>query len=106
MKENNKVLIVCFLLAYASVVLGQVKKINTMDLDGNYYNESGYCLQIKKDSFKLIVRETSPLTRSSEIWAEGTIRQIDESFIELNSRNSPWEKVQREIEVIQKKRNK
>lgn len=72
-------------------------------ITGNYFNESDYCLQIKKDSFKLVVQHTSPLMRSSEIWAEGVLKRINKDFIELNTINIPWEKVQKTIEVIQKR---
>lgn len=73
------------------------------DIVGNYYNQSGYCLEIKKDTFRLIVRETSPLMRSSEIWAEGVWKKVNKDFIELNSLDTPWERVHKTMEVIQKK---
>ncbi|MFV0536196.1 MAG: hypothetical protein ACK5M3_02365 [Dysgonomonas sp.] len=95
--------IILLIITSLSCILIQAQN---KDISGNYYNESGFCLQIKKDSFKLIVREASPVTRSSEVWAEGVISQINESLIELNTINTPWERVQKDIKIIQRRENK
>lgn len=86
--------VICFKLAVAQ------KK----DITGTYYNESGHCLQLRADSIKLLVRQTTPVTRPSDLRFEGKYKWVDKTFIELNSMNNPWEKVRKTIEIIQEKR--
>jgi len=69
---------------------------------GNYFSESGYCLQLKEDSFKLIVRQSTPLMRSSEVWAEGLFTRVNKSFLEFNSYETPAIKVARSMKITQR----
>jgi hypothetical protein len=87
--------IICFKIAIAQ----------KNDITGIYYNESGYCLQLRSDSIKLLIPQVSPVTRSSDLWFEGKYQRINENFIEINSINNPWKEVQKTIEITQEKKS-
>lgn len=70
------------------------------NLSGNYYNEAGVCLNIKQDSFKLIMPNAARNGYYSDIIAEGDLKYIDKSFVELNS-ISPFYIIGKNIEIKQ-----
>ncbi|MDR2954998.1 MAG: hypothetical protein LBV43_07950 [Prevotella sp.] len=94
----RKNLFLIILMVFSELLIAQRK-----DLSGNYYNESEFCFQIEKDTFRFIVEDNSPRSRASDIWASGIIKRIDDSFIELNTINTPLEKVHKSMNIIQKK---
>lgn len=87
------------------IICSNVAIAQKNDITGIYYNKSGYCLQLRSDSIKLLVSQVSPLTRSSDLWFEGKYERVNKNFIEINSINNPWQEVQKTIEVTQKKKS-
>lgn len=71
-------------------------------LSGNYYSRAGICLRIEQDSFKLIMPNAARNGYYSEIMAEGKIKVINESFIELNSTIIPYMKALESINITEK----
>ena len=69
-------------------------------LSGNYYNQAGVCLSIEQSSFKLIMPNAARNGYYSDIMAEGNLKYIDKSFVELNS-TSPSYIVGKNIEIKQ-----
>lgn len=63
------------------------------NLSGHYYADSGIYLKIEDESFKLIMPDNARNGWYSEIMAEGVIKQIDNSFIELNTNQDPISEV-------------
>lgn len=54
-------------------------------LAGTYYNESGMCLKVEKDTLYFIIPQTPPVIFSNDTLLKCAIKIIDDHFIELNS---------------------
>lgn len=71
------------------------------ELNGIYHSESGHYLKIRDSRFQLILPNNAMNGFFSEVLAEGVIKYINNSFIELNSSNSPTSKALESLEVNQ-----
>lgn len=82
---------------YSLIITAQNK------LYGRYYSESGTYFEIKDDKFKLIMPNSAMNGFYSETLAEGSVKYINSSFIELNSLISPIYEAFRTLKISQSK---
>ncbi len=92
--KKNYLLFILFIF-YSFIISAQNK------LYGRYYSESGVYFEIKDDKFKLIMLNSAINGFYSDILAEGTMKYIDNSFIELNSLISPVYEIFRTLKITQ-----
>lgn len=88
-------------LFFTIYILCNVTILAQVDLSGNYRYETGIMLKIEKDTFRLIMPNNARNGWYTEIMAEGEIKQINSSLIELNTgENVIWD-VMRSVVVTQ-----
>lgn len=90
-----------FLLIVIYLFIGLVLSAQN-NLSGIYYSESGVQLKIENERFRLIMPNNARNGWYSEIMAEGIVKQIDNSFIELNSLPIPYMEVLESMKIIEK----
>lgn len=90
----------CFLLIFSifSVFVSFAQK----ELSGYYYSKSGTYIEIKNNMFKLIMPNNAINGWYSNVMAEGIIKQVSTSFIELNTDKDFMIEAIKNIEISQR----
>lgn len=91
----KKILILLLIVMCSNIIYSQES------IDGNYYC-TGQVLIIENNRFKLIMPNHFRNGSYSEVMAEGTIKYVDHSFLELNSDKIPYIEAIKSTKIDQK----